>query len=263
MKRFISRIPEFGDSSEDVKILKAALNEKTGSHLDLENDYFGENTKTTVSKFQKNIGLPGSGNIGFETLAALELEITPNSAAHAINPAYEKAKKYIGQKETDKKLQDKLIPYWKRVGLKGYKTLVGSSFAWCALFIVAMNTESGLSTINSASAKSFSRYGVEIDWKKDGIPRGAVVHINHKANCNSGSNNHVAFSDGDCTAGDVSKPGSQINFYGGNQNNSVRVSTFPAGDICEVRWPTEIPKPGKIMKSDGCIGKASSGQTTR
>jgi hypothetical protein len=178
------------------------------------------------------------------------------------NPAYNEAKKHEGKGEKDRAFVAYLSGYWKKAGLPGYKTIIGSSFAWCGLFILMANTNVGMKVISGAAgAKNWARYGQEIDFRRDGAPRGAVTYINHKGNCKSGSSNHVAFLDGDCTAADFARKDGRINLFGGNQSNTAKVSSFPAYEICEVRWPSELPLPGPVKISDGCSGAPKGGST--
>ena len=180
---------------------------------------------------------------------------------HAENPAYKEAKKYDGKKETDSKFGAWLSGFWGKVGLKNYKTIIGSSFAWCGLFIAAMNSEVGQKWIaNGAGAKNWAQYGVAIEWKTNGIPRGAVVHLDHDCDC-KGDSNHVGFADGDCAADDLKKAGAKINIFGGNQSDAVNTKSFRICEVCAVRWPKEIALPGKVTKSVNCSGSAASGST--
>lgn len=178
------------------------------------------------------------------------------------NPAYVEAKKYNGQSESKPKFVSWLSGFWPKVGLPGYKTIIGTSFAWCGLFIAAMNSETGLKIVSGAAgAKNWAKYGQAIEWKKDGIPRGAVMHLDHDGDCVGGSN-HVTFADGDCSVEDLQKlkyvPG-----FGGNQGNTVKRSMYPTYEICAVRWPSEIPKPGRVEKSVDCSGSGDHGESTR
>lgn len=189
--------------------------------------------------------------------------ITP-IADHAINPGYSEAKKHDGKTEFDSKFNKYLSGFWALVGLPSYKTIIGTSFAWCGLFIFAMQTEVGMKAIGDAAAAiSWSRYGQPVDWKKNGIPKSAVVRINHNGNCKSSSGNHVTYADGDCTSEELSKPGATFPGFGGNQGNTVKRSSYSVTEICDVRWPSEMTLPGKIIKSNGCTGKASGDETTR
>ncbi len=187
----------------------------------------------------------------------------PAPVGHVENPAYKEAKKFEGKKETDASWRAYLVPYWRKVGLPGYTTLVGTAFAWCGLFLFAMNTNVGYKAITGAAgARNWARYGVEVEWQKNGIPRGAVMHINGKGNCSSSKNNHVTFADGDCTAADL-RTLKRVPGFGGNQSNAVRRSFYSTNEVCEVRWPAELPKPGPVAKSVNCSGSGSTGGSTR
>ena len=232
-----------------------------------------------VKKVQRALNAAGahppfdeSGEFGPRTMAELDnydVEIVLKKKADPIKPIppagapwLDDAKKSEGKKETDSKFNAWLSGFWKFVGLPGYKTIIGTSFAWCGLFVAASLINVGLPwQKDGAGAKNWAKYGVEVEWKKDGIPRGAIIHIDHDGDCKGGSN-HVAFSDGDCAASDL-KSGS-INLYGGNQSNTAKVSAFPVAHICAVRWPADpkFPKPGPVAQSKGCKG-SSGGDSTR
>jgi len=188
---------------------------------------------------------------------------------HEENPAYKEAKKYSGQKETNSWFVAFLIRWWPKVGLAKYKQLAGSSFAWCALFFFAMNSEVGQDVIASASAKRIGQSGYTIDWKKNGIPQGAGVWKN-SSSCSSGSGNHITWADGDCTAQDINKKGATWAGFGGNQDNAVKRTIYCAkgdckdvnGEICRVFWHKK-PLPGPIEKSVNCTGTVSGNESTR
>jgi len=186
------------------------------------------------------------------------------NAERPSNPAYKEAKKHTGAKETDPKFNKYLSGFWAKVGLKHYKTIIGTSFAWCGLMIFAMNTEVGQKYVDrAASAKSADGYGDTIDWKVNGLPVGAVARINHDGNCKSSSGNHVTFVDGDCTAAELSKPGAMFPGFGGNQQNMVKRSMYSVKEICHVGWPKEVAKPGPVLKSVNCSGSGSGKESTR
>ncbi len=222
---------------------------------------FGPKMEAAVGDFQIKNDLEETGIVDDVTWfaiskAAIDKDLVP------VNPAYVEAKKYEGQGEKNKGFIAFMSGFWAKAGLPGYKTIVGSAFAWCGLFVLAMNTQVGQKVITGAAgAKNWSKYGVEIDYKHNGAPKGAVVHINHKGNCNSWSNNHVAFLDADCTAEDLTKSGGVIPLYGGNQSDKVKRSIFSNREICEVRWPMEVEPPGKITESVGCNGGSGNEST--
>lgn len=181
--------------------------------------------------------------------------------ARVDNPAFLKAKDFEGKGEKDKAFVSYMSSFWKLVKLPHYKTIVGSSFAWCALFIVMAQSGVGQKYIASAAAKRHIGAGISIDWKTNGIPRGAIVQTNHKFKCGSSDGNHVGFSDGDCAPEDL-KSGT-FNLYGGNQQNSANVTSYDVREICYVGWPSEVPLPGKITKSVGCKEKKKSAGSTK
>lgn len=219
--------------------------------------------KSFAKRVQQLLNLMGhnlaiDGDPGNRTEGALEFEIQRlrPKAVPFVNPAYERAQKEIGKQETDSKFGAWLSTFWPKVGLKNYKTIVGTTFAWCGLFIFAMNTEVGQKSVaGAAAAISWQQYGQKIDWKKNGIPRGAVMHLNGAGNCKSSSGNHVTFADGDCTPEDLTKVNATVPGLGGNQQNQVKRSVYSMKNVCYVGWPSEIKMPPPITKSNGCTGK--------
>jgi len=252
---------KLGDTGDNVKAMKVKIN-RFGYDLDTNNNYFGFKTDGVVRAFQVRYGLVVDGQVGPQTMARLDQGMG-DEPKPPTNPIWlEYAKTFDSKKETDSKFNPWLSGFWKIVGLPNFKTIVGSSFAWCGLFVAVMLYNNGIPHLKSgAGARNWAKYGVDIDWKKDGIPRGAIVHINHKGNCSSGSSNHVGFADGDCTAQDLLKKGAKINIFGGNQSNTAKVSTFGAFEICEARWPETVAKPGPVTKSINCSGSGSSEST--
>ncbi len=173
------------------------------------------------------------------------------------------AKALAGKRETDESLIALLVPTWAKLGLPGYKKLAGKAFAWCGVAAASALIATGYSyQKNGAAARNWAKFGQEIDWRANGIPRGAIMHINGASNCNSASSNHVTFADGDCAASDLGK-GASVPGYGGNQADSFKRSMYPVADLCAVRWPSEEQLPPPVKASVDCAGKASSGESTR
>lgn len=233
-----------------VKLLQKAMN-SAGSKLTVDGD-FGPVSQGESDKYEFIVTAE-------KKVIPLPPKTLPNGS---INPAYMEAKKYAGKGENDKAFVAWLSKFWPKTGLN-YKTIIGASFAWCGLFIAAMNSETGLDIVKGAAgAKNWAKSGVEIEWKVNGIPRGAVMHLNRNK-CGSGSGNHVTFADGDCSAGDLKKSGAVVPGFGGNQANKVKRSLYPVKEVCSVRWPAEIEKPGPITQSVDCSGASSGGESTR
>lgn len=181
-----------------------------------------------------------------------------------VKPAWKvEAEKHKGQVETNAKFSE-----WIRGKIKtflGYKppTIATSTYAWCGYFIVTCLGVTGYQYHKQGEmARNWGQYGNAIEWRTNGIPEGAIVWINHKFDCKSSSSNHVAMANGDCAPQDL-KAGATIDLLGGNQQNAVRVSTYPVKEICGVRWPKEAEAPPKITKSINCTSGKSTGGSTR
>lgn len=242
-------------------------------------------------------GADGKISEGGETLRALDefdlqiiatkkketLPAPAENGERPVNPAYKEAKKYEGQGENSPWFVKWLSAFWKlpEVGLPNFKTIIGASFAWCGLFFAAMHSETGLSIVKGAAgAANWRKAGVEIVWQRDGIPQGAEVELDHDGNCD-GKNNHITWADADCAPQDLiemtkdaagvwkptKSPAVRKNVtwpgYGGNQGNMVKTSRYGVKEICTVRWPHEIKKPGPVTKSVGCLGPGQGGESTR
>jgi hypothetical protein len=180
-------------------------------------------------------------------------------------PWYVFAKRHEGKSENDSEFNKDMSKKWHLFGMN-LGTIAKPWAAWCGLAMAVCLAGVGLDyQKNGALAKNWSKYGVEIDWRKDGIPQGAIVQINH-VKCGNASGNHVAQANGDCTSEELLKTNSTIDLYGGNQGNTWRVSTFPVAHICSVRWPKDVkdfPKPDRITTSLNCTSKKSINTSTR
>lgn len=187
----------------------------------------------------------------------------PESPVVTENPPwYDAAKKYDGVSENNSKFAAIMVPLWKKLFNRNLNSI--SKYAWCGLGMAAALYWSGFSWQDVGEmARNWGKYGQAIEWKTDGIPKGAIVWVNHSYDCKSSKSNHVAQADGDCTAADLLKSGAKINLYGANQSNQWKVSSFPVKEICAVRWPKDYPVRGKITKSINCSGNSTGAGTTR
>lgn len=229
-----------------VRRLQIALNIQHGTDLVIDGEW-GPRTAAAAAEFD------------IEITAKRRSAPAPAAPGHAT--WLDAAKKHSGAVETNSKFNAYLSGFWKIVGLPGYKTIVGTSFAWCGLFVAAMLYEVDLPwQKDGAGARNWAKYGVAVDWQRNGIPRGAIVHINHNGCTGGSSGNHVGFANGSCAPADL-KSGS-FNMYGGNQGNAAKVSAFPVKNICAVRWPPGVAVPAPVTASKGCKGTAT-GESTR
>lgn len=123
---------------------------------------------------------------------------------------------------------------WKIVGLN-YTNIDGASHAWCGMSLATALHNNGYKIPHGAAgAAHWDGYGTLIDWKKDGIPKGAIVRIEH---AKGGAHVTTAYRD--------HKPGEDIlDALGGNQGDSIKVSRFDVSgnkhghdEIKWVCWP--------------------------
>lgn len=178
-------------------------------------------------------------------------------------PWFSEAKKYEGKKETDPEFNRFMSGKWGLLGLN-LGTIKENWAAWCGLAATVALVGVGYSyQKDGALARNWDKYGVEINWKQDGIPQGAIIRTNHSYNCKSESGNHVTMANGDCAPADLMKSGATFSGYGGNQQNTWKVSVYPVKEICSVRWPADAEKPRKITKSVNCSSKSSGAESTR
>lgn len=259
----ISHIPKLGETSNAVGVVQKALKVK-GYKITIDED-FGPETEEVVRRFQRDQGLLGSGVIGPKTIKLLGLKVVPTTGGDLKAPWFWNLKKHEGKVETNSKFSTFMTWFWKKVGLPGFKGIAGSARAWCGLFIAAGLISVGLNyQHDGAGAMNWDKFGVAVDWESNGFWQGAIVRINSKGKCSSGSGNHVTMANGDCTAKDLLKSGAKFSGYGGNQGNMAKVSAYSVRKICAVRWPTGSKLPGKVTKSINCSnGKTDDNESTR
>lgn len=178
-------------------------------------------------------------------------------------PWFDEGKKHEGKGEHDKAFVAFMALHWKRFGL-GFKTIIGSTHAWCGLGAGMTLVWAGMQVHPDAfRAKSWDTYGVAIEWKTNGIPQGAFLRTNGAGDCKSASGNHITQANGDCAPEDLLKTGATIDGYGANQGDKWKVSTYSMKNVCAVRWPKDFEKPPRVVKSVNCAGKKSLGESTR
>lgn len=173
------------------------------------------------------------------------------------------ARSMLGSKETDTKFAREMIPFWKKLFNRNIGAIAGNEVAWCGLFVGRCLYEAGLPVQKKGEmAGNWRSYGVPIDWRKNGIPQGAIIHINHNHSCEIGNKgNHVTFAATNYTTHDLEVTG-YFAALGGNQGNKVCVASYSIKEICEVRWPKEVPLPSPVYRSGEITGAEKGGATT-
>lgn len=138
------------------------------------------------------------------------------------------AEKEIGQHEVKGGENPRIIEYHSATTLKA----IEDEIPWCSSFVCWCMEQAGITSTHSAAAKSWLEWGDKLLAPVSGC----VVIIRHKLTgvdkvTGSSSGYHVAFwVDGE--------PG-KISLLGGNQSDSVKVSSFPLDkyEICGYRMP--------------------------
>ena len=246
-------------NAQAVKYAKKRLNAHGFGPLDEYNPNFLGQMLLKVKAFQKAKGLTSDGEIGPKTWAELNKE-----------PVKSDSKDYMQFFETHKgktEHQSVFNKFMSTFWPKTYnpKTIAGSAAAWCGVFVFAALSTYGYKNLPTGyiAAISWDKYGYAVNWKEDGIARGAVIRINSSGNCKSSSGNHVTFANGYCTAKDLTKAGATIGGAGGNQSDSVKVSIYRMANVCYVGWPKEKGLPPKVTKSVNCTGTGPTNESTR
>lgn len=241
-----------------------------------------------IEKGEKLHPTPEYGPLTEEISEKYDVEIiltprlnAPAPDAPATKPAWKKeAEKMKGKGESNSAFVALMTGNWPLVRLK-LKTIIGSSAAWCGLAVAVWLNLAGMPVQpDGAGARNWAKYGQEVSWKQNGLPEGAIVHINH-VKCGNGSSNHVTLVNKDYAAKDIivmekdvkgawvykAKPGVYFEGLGGNQSNQVKVSSFPVAHICAVRWPLKdkagnpMKLPAPVQKTLGSLKSAPSEST--
>ena len=121
-------------------------------------------------------------------------------------------KEYAGPEHNQR-----IIEYHSTTGLKATTDEV----AWCSSFVNWCITKANLRGTNSAAARSWLQWG-----KKINEPVPGCIAVFKRGN--STTSGHVAFY--------LETRGTGIMVLGGNQSNSVCVSSYPASDVLGWRW---------------------------
>lgn len=93
---------------------------------------------------------------------------------------------------------------------------------WCSSFVNWCMMKANLPRTDSAMARSWLRWGVDLDEPR----RGCVVVFSRPPSPTSG---HVAFY--------INLDGGRVYVLGGNQSNQVNITGYPFSRVLGYRWP--------------------------
>lgn len=186
----------------------------------------------------------------------------PNATKEYQDKAQAEIDKLMGASENDSWFRKFMVPFWSKLFGRSLGDIRGRDFAWCGLLVGVILALNGHPVQpHGEDSTQWRKYGQEINWRRDGIPRLSIVQLNHAQDCAKPGSNHVTFSAGDCTPEELAKKDATFNAEGGNQNDHVSLRAYPVAEICAVRFPPGVPLPGKITVSKGCSGAAVGGST--
>ncbi|MEM1286982.1 MAG: TIGR02594 family protein [Pseudomonadota bacterium] len=131
------------------------------------------------------------------------------------------AKRHVGVKEwAAARHNPAIVGFFRAAGFGGIKD---DETPWCAAFVNAVLSESGLIGSGSLLARSFLKWGEPIS---DAKPGAIAVFRRGQA----GWQGHVGF-----VVGGTPKA---LNILGGNQSNAVTIASYSRSKLLGFRWPT-------------------------
>lgn len=144
--------------------------------------------------------------------------IDPDAPRPGDHPWYAIAWGERGVEEfTGPKDNPRIVEYQHAVDLGEF----GDEIAWCSCFVNWVMKQAGLPRTKSAAARSWQKYGKEIQQPE----RGCIVVFER----GDPSHGHVSFF--------VSRDGDAVRVLGGNQGNRVQISKYPASRVITYRLP--------------------------
>lgn len=147
----------------------------------------------------------------------------------------------IGRDESDAELNARYVPEWAKVGLPGYKSLVGNARAWCSIRCTKALRQVGVSVKGlTAGAASHSKWG-----KKSPFWFGATCDIKHAS-----GGRHVCFFL--YWLDEKNKIAATLDGNRGNKFCVARTDLSGSGDslVSGPRWALEVPDGQSVAMAD-------------
>jgi uncharacterized protein (TIGR02594 family) len=152
------------------------------------------------------------------------------------------ARALLGEKEVAGKLaNEKIVELYEDAG---HKEVTSDEVPWCAAFVGACLARANLKNTGTLLARDYANYGIKLDEPEENC-------IGVMKRGNSGWEGHVGFV--------VKWNATRVWLLGGNQNNSVSVSSFPRAKFIAFVKPN--PKVADLPTKD--IVKASRRMKTQ
>lgn len=213
----------YGHRGNDVVTLQKALNKQEVVTQKLSADgIFGAGTERAVVLVQREYGLVEDGVVGQDTWSVLLNDITATEPSTPVQPIelpwVTEALKDLGIREIKgSKHSPEVLQLWKDAKLGGIKN---DEIPWCAGAMCAWLERAGIRSPRADSARSFNSWGMELSKPC----YGAIVVFTRSGG------GHVGIVVGKDKAGN-------LQVLGGNQNDSVKVSTFKTDRVTSYRYP--------------------------
>ncbi|MBY5610527.1 hypothetical protein HFO32_21625 [Rhizobium leguminosarum] len=213
--------------------------------------HLGDRTDAVLSRYRRFFGSPEearSVKAAMEKIAAvfdealkrsfsLVRDLTPEDVIYFVSgtlPWMVRAREELtkGVHETKNPANAEILKYFGSTGhvTQNEDAWCGAFVAWCIANCGSELAAKSVRKETAATAASWKSWGdTEVSigtHEKDAIPEGAVVVLRPQ-DPNSDTTGHVAFY--------VDQTATDISLLGGNQSNSVKISTFPRAEVVAIR----------------------------